>query len=338
MNSPVFRTPSRWMWGTLTMAAFLAGCGGGDDPAPSAQTTLTGNIVKGPVNGSKVTIFTADGKELTSTTTKADGSYSVTVSYDGDVVIEAKGGTYVDEATGKETKLGQLKAIAALKGGEQKVAVTPLTYLGYQVAVGNGGIKSDGFTKAMAAIATQFKLSAEELAATPVVTATGNNAYGQVLRAFSQAVMGNTNESALEQLIGKMGDKSTFASTAADFSAAFKAINDKDITYSFSGNAWSIDVGGTGGGSSGGVGSLTITGQAAGVAIPSITIANVPKPANQSEFCGALANDSTFKSYETAGAKFTVDSCTFTGNVAQINATLTTQGFGIPYNLTYTYN
>lgn len=320
-----------------SLALGLTACGGGDDPALTPETKLSGNIIKGPVKGSTVKIFTADGKELASTTTKDDGSYSVTVSYNGDVVVEAKGGTYMDEATAKETPLGQLKAIAALKGGDQKVVVTPLTYLGYQVAVGNGGIKSDGFAKAMEAIATQFKLTANELAATPVVTATGNNAYGQVLRAFSKAIETNTSEFALDELIGNMSDKTKFAGTAAAFSTAFNAINGTSISYSFSGDAWTIAVGG-GGGATGGTGSLTVTGQAAGVAIPPVTISNIPKPANQSEFCGGLENDSTFKGFEQAGAQFTVNSCTFANNVAQINATLTTQGFNIPYNLTYTYN
>lgn len=46
MNSHVFRLPSRWIWGALTMAALLAGCGGGDDPMPAAS--LSGATV-GPV-------------------------------------------------------------------------------------------------------------------------------------------------------------------------------------------------------------------------------------------------------------------------------------------------
>ena len=324
-----------------SLALGLTACGGGDDPAPLAETTLSGNIVKGPVNGSKVTIFTADGKELTSTTTKADGSYSVKVSYNGDVVIEAKGGTYIDEATGKETPLNQLKAIAALKGGEQQVAVTPLTYLGYQIAVGNGGVKSDGFTKAMAAIATQFKLSAEDLATIPVVTDTGSNAYGQVLRAFSQAVKDNTSEQALEQLIAKMVDKSTFASTAADFSTAFKAINSQDITYSFSGDAWSIDVGDTGGGSTGGSGSLTVETSIAGATATTVTINGVPAPANQSEFCDGLTQDATFSGFTSNGGSMTINSCSFANNVGQVSATLTTTvpvSLSLPYSIKYTYN
>lgn len=235
----------------------LSACGGSDDPA-ATETKLSGSIIKGPVKGSKVTIFTADGKELTSTTTNDDGTYSVTVAYNGDVVIEAKGGDYTDEATGKSTKLGQLKAIAALKGGTQTMVVTPLTYLGYQVAVGNGGIKSDGYAKAMEAIAAQFKLTQEQLAATPVVTETGNNAYGQVLRAFSKALEGKTSEFALDELIGSMSDKTTFAGTAAAFSAAYKTINGIDITYSFDGKAW--EIGGTGAGGGSGTCGVTVTG------------------------------------------------------------------------------
>lgn len=319
----------------------LSACGGSDDPA-ATETKLSGSIIKGPVKGSKVTILTADGKELASTTTNDDGSYSVTVAYNGDVVIEAKGGTYTDEATKQPATLNQLKAIAALKGGEHKMVLTPLTYLGYTVAVGNGGIKSDGYAKAMAAIATQFKLNQEQLAATPNVADVGNNAYGQVLRAVSQYIASQGGTFTLEQLIGEFSDKAKFAGTAAAFSAAYKTVNSIDITYSFDGKAWEIGGTGTGTGTgSGAAGSLTINTNVSGIAAPAVTVANVPKPASQADFCGALQNDSTFQGLNQSGGSLTIKSCSFSGNVGNVSAEVRLTSpisMTVPYSVVYTYN
>ena len=76
MNSPVFRAPSRWMWGTLTMAAFLAGCGGGDDPIPAAS--LSGVAAVGaPITNGTVAVQCAGGAALNTTTNTTTGAWQV---------------------------------------------------------------------------------------------------------------------------------------------------------------------------------------------------------------------------------------------------------------------
>jgi hypothetical protein len=73
-----------------------------------------------------------------------------------------------------------------------------------------------------------------------------------------------------------------------------------------------------------------------GVAIPNIQI-----PANQTEFCGAIANDSTFTSIgASGGGTLTINNCSFSGNVGTIGATLSITSpvaLTLPYTVTYTY-
>ena len=48
----------------------VGGCGGGDAPAAApASTTVSGDVVKGPVNGATVTFKRPDGSVIGTTTT-----------------------------------------------------------------------------------------------------------------------------------------------------------------------------------------------------------------------------------------------------------------------------
>ncbi len=339
--------PNHLLLGTLALAttAMITACGGGSTTATgSATTTISGNAVKGPVKGATVEIRKVSNGDLCATTTTGNtdataGAFSVSTECTGDLVIEVKGGSYTDEATGNPVTLGQLKAIVAASGGTLEPVVTPLTYLGYITAVGNNAFNSSGYAKAMEALATQFKLSTAELNAKPDITDASANAYGKVLRAFSQYVADNGGT--LETLIGNMGDKTKFAGTSAAFASAFNTINKpaSPVTFSFDGNA--LVIGDTGGGTGGGTGSLTITTNVSGVAAPAVTVANVPKPASQADFCGALQSDSTFQGLNQSGGSLTIKSCSFSGKVGNVSAevSITTPiALTVPYTIVYTYN
>ncbi|MEO7642746.1 MAG: hypothetical protein ABIU07_15110, partial [Ramlibacter sp.] len=171
----------------------MAGCGGGgdDSPAPAAATTTTvsGTVVKGPVNGANVCAFkaiaTGKGDQIKCVTTSATGTYSLDITYTGDVVIEASGGTYTDEATGASKTLSDpMQVVVASQGGATVGIITPLTAVAYNAARGlNGGVTSVNFGAASTSVAGQFQLSGVNLATTtPTVTGTANN-YGMILRA-----------------------------------------------------------------------------------------------------------------------------------------------------------
>src|SRR5687767_6815003 len=95
----LFKRPVLLVCAGLAAAGLIAACGGGSS-APPTTTSVSGSVVKGPVNGANVcaykAISTGKGEQLACTTTTASGSYTLQIQYVGDVVIEATGGTYVD--------------------------------------------------------------------------------------------------------------------------------------------------------------------------------------------------------------------------------------------------
>lgn len=265
------RTLIRSLGVSLALATgFLTGCGGGGGTtaaAPAAATTISGSAVKGPVNGATVTAKAlSSGTVLGTTTTSPTGTYSFTISYAGDVLIEVQGGTYADEATGNPTTLNQLKAIINANGGTQTVHVTPLTYLAY----GYSGATRTGFNTALTNLATQFGLGSTNLLTTlPAVSGTVND-YGRVLRGMSQYVQsqGLVN---FDAFINQALTAATFTSLQANFTTAYNTINPgQALTFAFNGSG--ITVAGTGAGGGSGTCGVNATG--------SITANNISVPVN----------------------------------------------------------
>lgn len=89
----------------LCLSLVIFGCGGGGaDSNPSiAVTPVTGTVLAGPANGASVTVKTTTGSTVAGpVATAADGSYTVaipTASLASDLIFEATGGTFPDEAT-----------------------------------------------------------------------------------------------------------------------------------------------------------------------------------------------------------------------------------------------
>ena len=64
-----------------------------------------------------------------------------------------------------------------------------------------------------------------------------------------------------------------------------------------------------------------------------VTVKNVPKPANQNEFCGS--NDVTA---QLPNGQFKINSCSFNGTVGNINATVNANGFNVTYDVKCEYS
>jgi len=177
----------------------LVACGGG-----TSSTTISGAAVKGPVDGATVTIKNAStGAVLGTTTTKANGTYSLDVSYSGDVVVEVSGGNYIDETTQLSTPLATpLKTVLAANGGTVTGVVTPLTTLAYGAAFPAGtvgsAITAAAFKTKATAVATQFNLTAADLDKIPDVALGTNDAYGKVLTSISKYM--DTNNATLDSI------------------------------------------------------------------------------------------------------------------------------------------
>jgi len=134
------------------MLFFLWACGGsdGDSTTPSTDTgtTLSGVASKGMIADGTVNVYaiTNDGQKgdlLGTTTTDSDGNYTLKIDYDydGPVLVEVSGGTYVDEATGQTVDLdGTLRAALPSVSDDVSVAVTPLTEIAVRVAETSGSM------------------------------------------------------------------------------------------------------------------------------------------------------------------------------------------------------
>ena len=262
----------------------LAACGGGGgSPAtpvavtptvPEVATTISGAAVKGPVTGATVTIKNAiTSAALGTTTTGAGGSYSVSVPFIGDVIVEVNGGTYTDEATNLATALTTpLKAVLMANGSSVTAVVTPLTTMAFNYAFGNGvadAITAAAFDITAASLATQFKLPGVNLATNlPTVTGTLND-YGKVLAGLSKYLQ--LNNVSLQTLVNSTRNTAQWGVFSTDFTSAYKsAFSGSNITYLIDGNA--LTVGGTGAGGGTGTCGVNLAG--------SISLAGTTAPLN----------------------------------------------------------
>jgi hypothetical protein len=177
------------------IGSLLAGCSSGHNPTVA---TLSGAIVKGPVDGATVCAYelvpTGKGSQLGCTRTRADGSYTLDLAFSGPVIVEATGGTYVDEASGAPgVALGAPLTTAGLLAAEGSfLAATPLTTMALSQAVNGGNLSLTTFDSAADPIKTAFGLDAAvDLARTaPDVSAGNANAYGRALIGISKMMQG----------------------------------------------------------------------------------------------------------------------------------------------------
>jgi len=257
----------------LAAAGLLVACGGGS----STVTPISGSVVKGPVNGAQVCAYKAvaagKGDQIKCVTTSSTGAYTMDVDYVGDVVIEASGGTYTDEATGTTKTLSDpLQVVLNAQGSAATGVVTPLTAVAYSLSkAASGGVTSANFGTAATTVASQFQLSGVNIAtALPATTGTAN-AYGQILKAVSQYVAsGNTLASFI-----------TFTSPTTiqvAFNSAYATANGVTVSFNLGGTTTGTGTGtGTGstGGGTGSTGGGTGTGTGTGSSAQScgITVA-----------------------------------------------------------------
>jgi hypothetical protein len=235
----------------LVAAGLVAACGGSDGgaAAPAAATTsVSGAVVKGPVSGSNVCAYKAvaagKGDQIKCATTNASGAYTMDIEYTGDVVLEATGGTYTDEATNTTKTLSEpMQVVIASQGGATAGVLTPLTSAAYSVSKGlSGGVTNANFGTAATTVASQFNLSGVNIAATIPVVAGTTNDYGKILRAVAQFIANGNTQASFQ----------AFASPTtlqAGFGTAYATANGSSITFTFNGGTTTVTpgTGGTGG-------------------------------------------------------------------------------------------
>ena len=144
-----------------TAVLVLAGCGGGGGGSdssgggsPPPQGVITGTVVKGPVSGASVTAYAINngtmGARIASATTDSQGTFRLAMgAHAGPVMLQATGGTYIDEAAGismpmmsgdvLNAMLTSMTAGATVSG----VQMTPLTSMAQSMAQHMSGGMSD---------------------------------------------------------------------------------------------------------------------------------------------------------------------------------------------------
>ncbi|MBI2769044.1 MAG: hypothetical protein HYX47_05450 [Burkholderiales bacterium] len=237
----------------LAAAGLVSACGGSDSPA-ATTTTVSGSVVKGPVVGSTVCAYeaasTGKGSQIKCATTGSAGAYTMDLAYTGDVVLEATGGTYTDEATNTAKTLTEpMQVVVSSRGGVTTGVVTPLTSAAYSVSKGlAGGVSSANFSTAATSVASQFQLSSVNLATTVPVVTGSTNSYGAILRAVSQFLANGNTQASLQAF-------ATPAALQAGFASAYATINGTALTFTFNGTTTTV---------TGGTGTSTGTGTTAG--------------------------------------------------------------------------
>jgi len=213
-------------------ASLLAGCGGGGGSSDGSSgvssgsvTTgmLSGTAIKGPVGSATVKAFAitngARGSQLGSATTDANGNFTMTMdAYTGPVMLQVRGGSYLDEATGIRMNMLDadeltclVPAITVAAGSTTTgVQVTPLTSMAQAWAEHmTGGMTTANATMANSRIGAAYVAPGADIVMMhpidPTVAGSANGAsieaknYGMMLAAMSQAAhdLGMTSSSAM---------------------------------------------------------------------------------------------------------------------------------------------
>ena len=299
----------------VTSALILVACGGGGSTTGVAAgvsgTTISGTAVKGPIANATVTVRNAStGASLATTTTTGSGTYSVSVTFNGDVILEVTGGTYTDESTGAATTLSTpLRAVLTAAGGTATGHITPLTTLAYNYAQTTGGaVTAARFTTVAATLASQFRLGEVNLLTTRPDPANPDNSYGLALKALSKYL--DTNRVTLQSLLTQAFTQADWNTFSTAYSNAYLAANGSTVSFNFDGSA--LNIGGTGAG--GGTGTCGVA------ASGTVTSGGFTVPVNFNYCISGIAGGS----------------CT-AGNSA-LNQSLSSQQGAGGANLTYTYS
>jgi hypothetical protein len=120
----------------VLIAASVAACGGGGggNSTPPPPPPLSGQIVKGPVAGATVSLYSmnVDGTRtlLGATMSDVSGSYSfnIALAMNTVVLVEASNGTYLDEISASRVPLGSmLRGAAVVSSTAQRLSVSPFS-------------------------------------------------------------------------------------------------------------------------------------------------------------------------------------------------------------------
>lgn len=332
----------------LAAAAALVACGGGSDgettsPPAATATSLSGTAAVGaPIAGGTVQVRCSGSSAVLEAVTGANGSWLVdTTGQALPCAVRVTGGS-----------LASGQALHSVALSFDTTNITPLTDLIVANATGKlpaawwgtggpsdvGSLAAAQVDKALAGLRSALGLAALQTfdPRTEAFNAAPKDKVDDVLEALQQALINLGMDYAA--LV------SAASNTTFTLSDGFRiALSSAHTTITVGGSG--AGGGTAGGGGNGGAYTLVLNVNAGGVTAPPVTITNVPKPANQTEFCSEITNPSSgiglAQAVPGGAGTLTINSCSFSGNTGSVSATLAITSpvaMTVPYTVTYTYN
>ncbi len=326
----------------------VTACGGSDDKDSGAKTPTQPTPATEKLTGTAATGAALANADI-EVTNKAGVKKTVKAGVDGKFSIDVEqGAPYIVKATKGDVALYSYAAAAG------NVNVTQLTT---QAVLAASGDAVYGDAKTLADIYSQWATiasnsekittavdkSAKEIVANlkTVFDASGYTAAKGYPDIFKTAFDANSKglDKVLDSVKIDLDANSSCTGTGTAFNCNFKyKVNGETFNWNYNvdTNGITIDLDSTAGNTGGiptGNYNLTVTTTIMGSQTPAVTIKNIPKPANQNEFCGS--SDVTG---QLPDGEFKINSCSFNGTTGNINATINTQGVTFTYDVKYVYS
>ncbi len=191
------------------VALALSACGGGSGPRPGggSQGTITGLVVKGPIQAATVTAYPLDasmnrGAAISNAPTMPDGTFTLSIPpYNGALEVVAFGGTYPEEAVGVPVQLTHEFSIVIpgfQSGASVTVTISPISSMARafaKAAIARGSPLADAVNAAWTHVNNHFggldwrTVQPTSLTPSQPTTVTMSNATkaGLILAGISQA-------------------------------------------------------------------------------------------------------------------------------------------------------
>ncbi|MBZ0157059.1 MAG: hypothetical protein K8I29_12715 [Alphaproteobacteria bacterium] len=249
MKTTVFKRMAMFFLAGVT-GVLLVSCGGGGGTTSSAEATTTtgsdtivnGIVSKGPVSGATVNGYAIEnggkGRLLGSAMTGQNGAFTMNMGqYNGPMLLEAYGGSYVDEATGVSTDMGTMIFRTAMENvsGNTTMALTPMTEMAVQYM--NGNYSDQMMTTANQVMGSAFGVSdivrtlPKEVGTASTTGQENETYYGLMLAAMSRfSSTTNTDIPALMQ--GMLDAMTTNDTQALDYYTNMMSQSFTDFTMS----------------------------------------------------------------------------------------------------------
>lgn len=330
----------------LSAVVMVAGCNDDDNSSSNnsgqqqaATETLSGTAATGaPFKDADITVTNKNGQSKT-TKTDVNGKFEISIDAGAPYIVKATKGdvSLYSYAAGKGTvNVTQLTTQALLAASQEAIYGDSKTlaeiYSNWANIVSK--TSADKISSAINASAKEVVANLKTVFETNGFTAT--TGYPDIFKTAFEA-----NSTGLDKVLDNvqitgLNGNTACSGTGSVFSCNFQyKVNGQPYEWKYTVDTTGlnvvVDLGNNPNIPSGNY-NLNVTTSVMGQGA-TVTVKNVPKPANQNEFCGS--NDVTA---QLPDGQFKINSCSFNGTVGNINATVNANGFSVTYDVKYEYS